>query len=217
MAEDNSLIQVPKDPMIVDGNERYGAATQETVARIQSRDLAVQGFVAVAGTLLTLALTKDGYRFIAVSVGYVALAAALLSGHHDIVIGLLGLYQFRLCRGQQDNIKAQRDNLNWFSETYYDRTLQARHLRDWYFGSMVLVGGSLSLVVSHADTQTGEYHFAKLVIWYLSACCVLAAFVYIRYVYRRRAEFHEEMHGHHEQTIQKDWGVIVLCAAALTV
>ena len=45
----NQAVQIPKDPMFVDVNQRYGAATQETVARIQNRDLAVQGFVVLAG------------------------------------------------------------------------------------------------------------------------------------------------------------------------
>jgi hypothetical protein len=206
----SQAVQIPKDPMFVDVNQRYGAATQETVSRIQNRDLAVQGFVVLAGTLLTLALTKDGYAFLAVAVGYVALAAALLSCHHDIVIGLLGLYQHTLCKGGAEEI-------NWFSEQYYDRTLKARHLRDWYFGFMIVVAGILGLWISlNGIKKDDPYKVAKYVIWGVSAVCVAAALAYIRYAYRTRAELHELMHKHHENLDQKYVNTIILCGAALT-
>ena len=38
-----------KDSTVVDANQRYAAAAAETVTRIQARDLAVQGFVVLAG------------------------------------------------------------------------------------------------------------------------------------------------------------------------
>ena len=208
-------VQIPKNPMFVDLNQRYGGATQETVARIQNRDLAVQGFVVLAGSLLTLALTKEGYAFLAVSVGYVAVAAVLLSCHHDIVIGLLGLYQDTLCKvGAEEGT----ENINWFANRYYHRTLKARHLRDWYFGVMILGAGILGLWISLDGIKKDDpYKVAKYVIWCVSACCVPAAEWYIWYAYRQRAKLHEEMHRHHENLDQKYVNTIVLCGTALTV
>jgi hypothetical protein len=114
---------IERDPDYVEANQRYATAGQETIARIQARDLAVAGFVTLAGTVITVSAAHAEYRWIAVSIGYFSLAAALLSCHHDIIIGQLGLFQHRLCRSKESET-------NWFSKSHFDQTLRARHLRD---------------------------------------------------------------------------------------
>ncbi len=73
-------------------------------------------------------------QFVAVAVGFVALAAALLSCHHDIIVGYLGLFQHRLC-------KSEELETNWFSQQHSLRLLKARGFRDFSFGFLVSVVG----------------------------------------------------------------------------
>ena len=179
------------DPNVVDANQRYASACTETVARIQGRDLAASGFVAVATGLVSVAFTKTGYEFIGVSVGYVAVAAALLSCHHDIIIGLLGLFQHNLC-------KREESPTNWFSRDTFDKVLEARKLRDWYFTFIVGVPGILGLIISWHPALSGDHWLVKIVIWACSALSVAAAEVYIWYAYSVRKKLHKAMHEGHE-------------------
>ena len=57
------------------------------------------------------------YQFLAVSIGYAAFAAALLSCHHDIILGLLALFQHRLC-------KSEELDTNWFSPANFEKVLE---------------------------------------------------------------------------------------------
>jgi hypothetical protein len=180
-----------KDPTVVDANQRYAAAAAETVTRIQARDLAVQGFVVLAGVLVSASLTGTGaYQFLAVSIGYAAFAAALLSCHHDIILGLLALFQHRLCNSEELNT-------NWFSPANFEKVLQGRLLRDVYFAFMVFVGGAIGLAISYPALKVGDERtrILKLVIWILSACSVAGALAYIYQARKIRRRLHTEMHS----------------------
>jgi len=183
-----------RDPTRVDANQRYASATQETVARIQARDLAVAGYVTFAGTLITIAASHAGYEWIAVGVGYIALAAALLSCHHDIIIGQLGLFQHKLCQGG--------DVANWFSSENFDATLKARHIRDYYFLFLIVVGEIIGLAISfgpmvgHNLPPRAWGQRIRIAIWTLSVISAVLSVAAIYYSYRERRKLHRHMQDH---------------------
>jgi hypothetical protein len=150
------------------------------VARIQARDLAVTGFVTAAATVITISTTKSGYEFAAVAVGFLALAAALLSCHHDILIGHLNVFQHRLCKSEQSPT-------NWFADEHFTGALQARSFRNMSFGFLVVAAGVLGLFISYS-TATQDRSFPKFATWCLSSACLVVALCYIRHatLVRRR-------------------------------
>jgi hypothetical protein len=182
-----------KDPTSVDANQRYASAAAETVSRIQARDDAVKGFVTLALALIGAALANKGFEFLAVGVGYVALGAALLSCHHDVIIGLLGLFQHRLCRSDESKT-------NWFSEQYFDHTLKARHYRDYAFVFILLTGGSIGLILSYPARFGSDPRLtavvARKVIWWFSFCSLCGSGAYIWYAFEQRRRLHLLMHQH---------------------
>jgi hypothetical protein len=171
---------------------KYAAACEETVARIEARDRVLEGFVTLAAAIVALSLSDDKFAMFGVSVGYTALAAALLSRHHDVIIGLLGSFQNELCANDDKR-------LNWFSDEYFHDVLRERGYRDISLALIFAGGGIFGLGSAWKVVHLGELGELKTIVWYSGAACLIASFGILYSTYRTRQALHERIHRHRKK------------------
>ena len=152
----------------------------------------IEGFVALAAAIVALSLTKDEFAVFGVSVGYTALAAALLSRHHDVIIGLLGAFQNELCANDAER-------LNWFSDKYFHDVLRERGYRDISLTLILGGGGIFGLGVALKRVALCHYGELKTIIWYSGLVSLIGSFGILYSTYRIRQALHRRIHPHHQK------------------
>ncbi len=203
------------NPQTVSCDVRYSTAGNETVARIQARDHVLEIFITLSGALIAFGLTRDHGLFAAV-IGYAALAAALLSRHHDVIVGLLGEFQSDLAKHG-----APGGMPNWFDpkDIYFNRVLNERAVRDLALIFFITFGGVFGLVVSKPTLSHFDiFHWTdmQMVFWEGSAVSLLLAFLTVIWTFVTRMNLAREIAGR-TNTLQGIWYliVIVLCAIGI--
>lgn len=102
---------------------KYNAATVEMATRIQTREIVLLSYLAVAATLISISVTSTEFRLICLAVPYLSLAASALNAHHDSIIGLLSSYMKKL----EENSSSDE----WHTDQeYIGNALIARKVRD---------------------------------------------------------------------------------------
>src|SRR6478672_5364745 len=131
-----------------DANALYAGACQETAARIQMCETVLIAFITISSAIIGVSIKGD-FRLASVIVGYIALATAFLVRHHDLIIGLLGRYQYDLCRfGVESQEKDSGVPPLWFSQRYYPRVFKVREMRDKAQHSFILIASIAALVLA---------------------------------------------------------------------
>jgi hypothetical protein len=186
-----------------DANSLYTGACQETAARIQMRETVLIAFITISSAIIGVSLKGD-FRLASVIVGYIALATALLVRHHDLIIGLLGRYQYDLC---QFGVKSQEKDVAvpplWFSQQYYPRVFKVREMRDKAQHSFILIASIAALVLAFPpslqqhDINALGCHFSsryvQWVAWFGSGLSSLCAFAVTRNSLNMRRKTAAEM------------------------
>jgi hypothetical protein len=186
-----------------DANALYTGACQETATRIQMRETVLIAFITISSAIIGVSL-KGEFRLASVIVGYIALATALLVRHHDLIIGLLGRYQYDLC---QFGVKSQEKDSAvpplWFSQQYYPRVFKVREMRDKAQHSFILIASIAALVLAfppslqeHDITALGCHfssRYVQWVAWIGSAFSSLCAFAVTRNSLNMRRKTAAEM------------------------
>lgn len=109
--------------MPVTEEARFITLGPEIGSRIQSRELVLLSYMALAGTLLSAALTSDARVEFALAIPYLALASSLIGMHHDLIIGVLSDFLKEL----SSDAKGPR----WHYEAaFLPRALKYRTIRD---------------------------------------------------------------------------------------
>lgn len=186
-----------------DANALYAGACQETAARIQMRETVLVAFITISSAIIGVSLKED-FRLASVIVGYISLAAALLVRHHDLIIGLLGRYQYDLCEfGVNSKEKDCAVPPLWFSQQYYPRVFKVREMRDKAQHSFILIAAIAALLLAFPptlqqhDMRALGCHFSsryvQWVAWIGSGFSSLCAFVVTRNSFRMRKEIADKM------------------------
>ncbi|HEY2236983.1 MAG TPA: hypothetical protein VGK01_26185 [Candidatus Angelobacter sp.] len=186
-----------------DANALYAGACQETAARIQMRETVLVAFITISSAIIGVSLKED-FRSASAIEGYIALAAALLVRHHDLIIGLLGKYQYDLCQfGKKSKEKDSAVPPLWFSEDYYPCVFKVREMRDKAQHSFILIAAIAALLLAFPpalqqhDMKVLGCHFSsryvQWVAWIGSGFSSLCAFVVTRNSLHRRKEIAHEM------------------------
>jgi hypothetical protein len=174
----------------VSNDEKYRAACDETVARIEARDRVIEGFVALSAAVVGFSLAEEKHAMFGVAVGYIALAAAFLSRHHDAIIGLLGAFQNELC--------ANDDNRsNWFSDDYFEDVLKERGYRDISLALIFTGGAIFGLGVAWKRVTFCQFGDARTIIWCLGLASFIGSLVVVYWTHRTRQALHTRVHPHH--------------------
>src|SRR4051812_28499179 len=84
--------------MSVSEDARFIALGPEVGARIQAREFVLLSYMALAGTLLSAALTKDNRVELALAIPYMAFASALIGMHHDLIMGVISDFMKELTK-----------------------------------------------------------------------------------------------------------------------
>jgi hypothetical protein len=171
---------------------KYEAACHETVARLEARDSVIEKFVLLTAAIVALSLTKSEYALFGVAVGYTALAAALLSRHHDVIIGLLGMFQHNLCAN--DPVAT-----NWFSDCYFHDVLKERGYRDVSLALVLAGGGVFGLGVAWKTVYMSRCGEPKTIIWYSSLASLIASLFIVYWTHQTREELHRRTHPYHKE------------------
>jgi serine protease Do len=172
---------------------RYGGAWQETAARIQARDGILLGFVQLAAAVIGVALAEEKFQYLGILVGYGAFAAAVLTAHHDLIIGKLGLYQGNLASRYNEPNRSD-ETLEWFSEKNFLYVLRVRMARDVVQGVITVAACSFGLWLSYNPSRipeplNGTWHRA----WGISLMSSILAFSVMCYVSYQRSRFVKAM------------------------
>lgn len=101
---------------------KFSTAWAEINARIQAREMVWSGFTAVAFTLVGIAGSSNGYRFLGIAPGYLALATVCFSRHHDMIIRLLAEFQ--------REVEKSSSKPRWVTDGWSDKASLKRNWRD---------------------------------------------------------------------------------------
>jgi hypothetical protein len=156
---------------MLDANTKYLAASGEISARIQAREHVLLVFVAYTTLAVGLSFSNDAFRNLTLSIGYVALAAAFLSRHHDRVIGILRSYQHEISRLNSD----EKGTPDYTSMGYLGRAVKERSKREYAQVLFIVLGGCASFYPAGAEFASPLSMAASL--WYGSIVCSLLAII----------------------------------------
>ena len=156
-----------------DFNSIQSGTWTEISARIQSRERIFLTYITLTATLVGVALTKEDLAFVGVGVGYVALAVALLSRHHDLIIGYLAQYQRFLDEKDPATEKAPC----WFDTDIFKGVMNARATRDYAQILFIILGSAPALII--ASTKLISPIDTRTIVWYGSLICAIASIVVV--------------------------------------
>jgi len=184
---------------VPDRNTKYTAAWLESNMRITARETILSGFIALASTLVgaSLAAQRDSpVVFISAVVGYIALAATILTRHHDLIVGELNKFQYEISLKDPNDLKPE-----WFDpdpkgsnlEGYYERVLGHRLKRDVAQIMFILLAGVSALVVSRAAIKRAPICSLRSLMWYGSGLCLAISIALVAETAYRRKHFFKQM------------------------
>ena len=167
---------------MVDDNARFSAAVQEIVVRIQTRETVLLSYMGLSGTLLSIGVANQTYQNILLSIPYLALAASLLSAHHDIIIGLLHKFVTEL------TISAPFPNWHKEEDGFIKNALRARTIRDVGALFFVYFTVILSLIITFNNVNAQQTVSYQGGLWWGGAFCVFLVSIVYWGVWRFRNE-----------------------------
>src|SRR4051812_45708020 len=134
--------------MSVSEDARFITLGPEVGSRIQSREFVLLSYMALAGTLLSAALTKENRVELALAIPYMALASALIGMHHDLIMGVISDFMKELSKGSTA--------ASWHHDpNFLPRGLRYRTIRDFGVGFFMIFTVSASLFVNHEHVVLG--------------------------------------------------------------
>lgn len=164
-----------------DSNTKYVGAWGEISVRIQAREHVLLVFIAVTAVSIGLSLSREEFVNCSLPIGYVALAAAFLSRHHDIVIGNLRRFQNEVAKLDDDG----KNTPEYTTMAYLGRALQERSKREYTQILFIVLGMCASIY--GLTTESGSRLNVAAVLWYGGLICsVFAIFVTIKTMRDRR-------------------------------
>jgi len=164
--------------------EKYLGAWQETSTRIQARDQVLSWFITLASLLIGASFSNFAPTAAGIVLGYASLATALLTSHHDLIIGYLGDYQNELYVFAKEH---QNDSTpEWFSKHNFDRVLYARRLRDWAQLFIIGPAGITGLWLAWQSPTVWSTCPRRLIFYESVSCFVTSIFLIILTNLRRQ-------------------------------
>ncbi len=151
--------------MAVSDDARFITLGPEVGARIQSREFVLLSYMALAGTLLSAALTKEDRVELALAIPYLAFASSLIAMHHDLLIGVISDFMRELSKGT--------DTPSWHHHpNFLPRGLRYRTIRDFGAGFFMVftVASSLFVNKEHVSLENSK-HVLPVVLWWGGLLC----------------------------------------------
>jgi nitrate/nitrite transporter NarK len=154
---------------MIDANTKYLAAWGEISARVQAREHVLLLFIAFTAVAVALSLSSEGLLNFSLPIGYVALATAFLSRHHDLVIGNLRRFQHDISRVNPD----EKGTPEYTTMGYLGRAIQERSKREYAQVLFIVFGGCASFYPAGKELAAPLSMAAML--WYGSILCSCVA------------------------------------------
>ena len=154
-----------------DPNAKYIGAWGEISARIQARERIMFLFVALTAVASGVSLSKEELVNCSLPIGYVALAAAFLSRHHDLVIGCLRRFQNEISKLDDGD----KNIPEYTTMAFLGRSIRERSKREYAQVLFILLGMCVS--VHGLSTQSASALDLKAILWYVSLMCSVLAIV----------------------------------------
>ena len=156
---------------MLDANTKYLAAWGEISSRLQAREHVLSLFIAFASVAVALSLSSDGLLNFALPIGYVALGTALLSRHHDLVIGNLRRFQNEISRLNTD----EKGTPEYTTMGYLGRAIQERSKREYAQVLFIVFGVCASFYPASRALSSPLNMTAAL--WYGGILCSFVAVI----------------------------------------
>ena len=156
---------------MLDADTKYLGAWGEISARIQAREHVLSLFVAFTAVAVSLSLTTDAQLDFTLPIGYVALATALLSRHHDLVIGNLRRFQNEISTLSAD----EKSSPEYTTAGYLGRAVKERSKREYAQVLIIALGGVASLYP--AGRAFSSALSMTTLLWYGSILCSWSAVI----------------------------------------
>ncbi|HAO99641.1 MAG TPA: hypothetical protein DCQ83_06310 [Fibrobacteres bacterium] len=153
--------------MAVSEDARFLTLGPEVASRIQSREFVLLSYMALAGTLLSAALTKEARVELALAIPYIALASSLIGMHHDLLIGAISDFM--------KEISKNTPGPTWHHDPHFlPRGLRYRTIRDIGTGFFMIFTVATSLFVNKEHILGGHAKTAlPCVLWWGGLLCSL--------------------------------------------
>lgn len=167
-----------------DPKTQYAGAWGEISARIQARDRVLLTYISFTATLVGVSFAKSDFSLIAIVVGYFSLAMALLSRHHDLIIGLLSEFQLSLV-GVKEQFK-EDENINykpWHHQDFLGKALKARTIRDISQILFIILGITPAFYIM-MQSKFPNYDFISLLLY----GSIISAFIAVIIVWNTRSK-----------------------------
>jgi hypothetical protein len=164
--------------MIPSVDAKYSSAWNEISARIQAREFIWTTFVSLCATLIGVAGGMN-QSFIGVGIGFVALWAAMVSRHHDVIIRVLGDFQNELEHGNSTN-----KTPGWFPTGSRKASFQ-RKWRDYPQLILTILLTGCGLLLAYPMVKW-TYKDARFWVWISSFTCGLFATGLIAFTHYER-------------------------------
>lgn len=148
----------------------YTAAAQELAQRIQTRELVLVAFMAFSTAVIGASLAGGRVREFALLIPVLALACAVLSAHHDAIIGLLSVYM--------NEVSSDVSVSRWHDPQgkYF---LDALRFRDWRVLANIAyleVTSTVSLLISFDAAKPISSLTWPSVFWWIGIACMISIF-----------------------------------------
>lgn len=156
---------------MLDANTKYLGAWGEISARLQAREHILLLFIAFTALAVGLSLSGDGFIDFTLPIGYVALATAFLSRHHDLIIGNLRRFQNEISRHNVD----ETGTPEYTALGYLGRALQERSKRE-YAQLLVIVFGLCASFYPAGRVLSSPFNMIAF-LWCGSVLCSFIAVI----------------------------------------
>jgi len=156
---------------MLEPNTKYLAAWGEISARLQSREHVLLFFIAFTAVAVGLSLSSDAFVNFTLPIGYTALATALLSRHHDLVISNLRRFQYDISRLDID----EKGTPEYTSLGYLGRAIKERSKREYAQLLFIVLGGCASFYPA-GKVLSSPLDMATI-LWYGSILCSFLAII----------------------------------------
>jgi len=158
-----------------DVNTKYLGAWEEISSRLRARETILLLFIALTTLGVGLSLASQNLANCCLPLGYVALATAFLSRHHDLIIANLRSFQKEISARDGGGI----DMPEYTSPGYLGRAIRERSKREYAQILFIMFGACSSLY--NADREIASPFSMIAVLWYGSILCsALAIMVAIK-------------------------------------
>ena len=168
---------------MLDANSKFLGAWGEISARVQARENVILVFIAYTSIAVGLSLSDEAFVNLTLPIGYVALATAFLSRHHDLVIGILRRYQHDISRLNSD----ERGTPEYTSLGYLGKAVRERSKREYAQVLFVVFGGGTSIYL--AGKEFASPLAMPAILWYGNILCSLLAIIVALKTHHDRKEW----------------------------